>query len=197
MGQESSRPQISAFAGCRRALGFSDMRVGAIPTVVIDQHVTVMTMIEPRMFQVLRSAFLLLLTTALTPSLAVAETRISLRIEFEPSVTERLLDMGEWVTVSTFYYGEPATKTVPVDEIGQVYLGGEDIRIFPVNQTIVVGTALTAAPLDWVLDPQVNVNVFTSRFVDEFNLIDCSVVGGDISVDASAAYLINCKWLGE
>lgn len=156
-----------------------------------------MTMTKPRMFQLLRSFALLLVTTGLVPSLAVAETRISLRIEFEPSVSERLLDMGEWVTVSTFYYGEPATKTAPVDEIGEVYLGGEDIKIFPVNQTVVVGAALSAAPLDWVVEPQLNVNVFTSRFVDEFNLIDCSVVGGTVSAAVSADHLINCKWLGE
>ncbi len=144
-----------------------------------------------------RSLTLILLAVGLLPSLAAAETRISLRIEFEPSVTERLLAMGEWVTVSTFYYGEPATKTAPVDEIGQVYLGGEDIQIFPVNQTVVVGAALAAAPVDWVVEPQINVNVYTSRFVDEFNLIDCTIVGGAVLTAVSSDNAITCKWLGE
>ncbi len=122
---------------------------------------------------------------------------ITIRITFEPSVTKRLIAMGEWVTVSAFYFGDPARKDIPVDEMGQVYLGSEELRLYPVNQTIRLGGVLDGAPKEWTGEPRVNVNVFTSRFVDENNLINCGIVEDAVTVAAASDNLITCTWLGE
>ena len=131
-------------------------------------------------------------------SAAAEETRIAITLTIEPSALQRLLDMGEWVTVSAYYFGNAASDAAPVEEDGSVYLGGETFQVHPAeSQVIVLGGSIAAMPRDWVVAPEINVNVFTARYAAEDNLIDCDLVEGSVAEIAAAQNAISCRWLGE
>lgn len=126
------------------------------------------------------------------------ETRIAITLTIEPSALQRLIDMGEWVTVSAYYFGNAASDAAPVEEDGSVYLGGETYYVYPAaSQMIVLGGSIAAMPAGWVEQPEINVNVFTARYAAEDNLLDCDLVEGPVSVIAATPNVIACRWLGE
>jgi hypothetical protein len=125
-----------------------------------------------------------------------AENRIGIVITFDEATIARLNSLGEWVTVSAYYFGDPAREDAPTDEMGMVYLGHEEANIFPANQRIELGGFLDAAPLDWAVAPLVNVNVYSSRFVDENNILNCGLVEGPVAELAQADQAISCTLLG-
>ena len=128
---------------------------------------------------------------------ALAENdKISINISFDEPTIARLTSLGEWVTVSAYYFGDPAREDAPTDEMGMVYLGHEEATIFPANQRVELGGYLAGAPLDWVVAPLVNVNVYSSRFVDENNILDCGLVEGSVADLALAEQSISCTLLG-
>ena len=131
-------------------------------------------------------------------SIALAENdKISINISFDEPTIARLTSLGEWVTVSAYYFGDPAREDAPTDEMGMVYLGHEEATIFPANQRVELGGYLAGAPLDWVVEPLVNVNVYSSRFVDENNILDCGLVEGSVADLALAEQSISCTLLGR
>lgn len=130
-----------------------------------------------------------------TPTLA--ENRIRITISFDEATISRLTSLGEWVTVSAYYSGDPAREDAPTDEMGMVYLGHEEAQIFPANQTVELGGFLNGAPLDWVAAPLINVNVYSSRFVDENNILNCGIVDGPVAELAAAEQTISCTMLGN
>ena len=128
---------------------------------------------------------------------ALAENdKISINISFDEPTIARLTSLGEWVTVSAYYFGDPAREDAPTDEMGMVYLGHEEATIFPANQRVELGGYLAGAPLDWVVAPLVNVNVYSSRFVDENNILDCGLVEGPVAELSLAEQSISCTLLG-
>jgi hypothetical protein len=98
--------------------------------------------------------------------------------------------------VRAWYFGDPAVDSVPLDEMGLVYLGEEQATVYPVSQRIVLGGALSGAPVDRVIEPLINVNVFTARLSDQNNLLDCGLVEGPVSELAGAVQTIRCSLLG-
>ena len=142
--------------------------------------------------------YLLGLTCAISfASGALAENhKISINISFDEPTIARLTSLGEWVTVSAYYFGDPAREDAPTDEMGMVYLGHEEATIFPANQRVELGGYLAGAPLDWVVAPLVNVNVYSSRFVDENNILDCGLVEGPVAELSQAEQSISCTLLG-
>ena len=137
-----------------------------------------------------------LLCAVALASPSVAENRVGIVISFDEATIARLTSLGEWVTVSAYYFGDPAREDAPTDEMGMVYLGTEEATIFPANQRIELGGFLDAAPLDWTVAPLVNVNVYSSRFVDENNMLDCGLVEGLVADLAQADQAISCRLLG-
>lgn len=122
--------------------------------------------------------------------------KISIAISFDDATIARLTSLGEWVTVSAYYSGDPAREDAPTDEMGMVYLGHEEAQIFPKNQTVELGNFLAGAPLDWVTAPVVNVNVYSARFVDENNILNCGIVDGPVAELSAAVQTISCTLLG-
>lgn len=139
-----------------------------------------------------------LLLCALLASPALAqETTLTLDIRFDAASTTALQERGEMVVISAIYAGEPAPGNVlPVDEMGMVYLGAEDYTVYPLNQTIQIGHSLGAAPIGNVLEPMVNVNVYSARHTDENNLLDCGIVDGPTEPLSKQPQLISCKLIG-
>lgn len=134
---------------------------------------------------------------ALGGAAAAQDGGIALDLVFLDDSSARLVGMGEWVTVSVYYFGDAATPDAPQEEDGSVYLGGETLQVFPVDQRVTLGGALSAMPAGWTDVPRINVNVFTARFVAEDNLIDCGLVEGPVAEIAAAENVVECRWLEE
>lgn len=121
---------------------------------------------------------------------------VGIVINFDEATIARLTSLGEWVTVSAYYFGDPAREDAPTDEMGMVYLGHEEANIYPANQRIELGGFLDAAPLDWVVEPLVNVNIYSARFVDENNILNCGIVEGPVAALSAIDQTISCTLLG-
>ena len=76
--------------------------------------------------------------------------------------------------------------------MGMVYLGKEEAEIWPVDQTVTLGGSLGGAPLGWVTEPMVNVNVYSARLASDDNLLDCGLVDGPIAQARAAVSPIAC-----
>jgi|GEM_PF-913322 len=128
---------------------------------------------------------------------AAQETRLTLHISFDTASTTALQERGEMVVVSVVYTGEPATGNVlPLDEMGMLYLGAESYTVWPLDQTISIGSSLGAAPIGNVNEPLVNVNVYSARLTDDNNLLDCGIVDGPTDAMSKSTQEIACKLLG-
>ena len=141
--------------------------------------------------------YLLGLTCAISfASGALAENdKISINISFDEPTIARLTSLGEWVTVSAYYFGDPAREDAPTDEMGMVYLGHEEANIFPATQRVEIGGFLDAAPIEWVTEPLVNVNIYSARFVDENNILECGLVEGPVAALSAQDQTISCTLL--
>jgi hypothetical protein len=51
------------------------------------------------------------------------------------------------------------------------------------------------APLNWVVEPVINVNVFSARITDENNLLDCGIVEGPVAELQAQVQQITCRLL--
>ncbi|GAB1478430.1 hypothetical protein MASR2M74_09770 [Paracoccaceae bacterium] len=122
--------------------------------------------------------------------------RVTLKIGFDPAAAKALADMGEMVTVSSHFFGFPKEgATMQPDEMGMIPLGIEAITIHPGDAVIEVGGVLTTAPLDQVDEPLLNVNVFSARFVNEDNLLHCSLLPEESLSKLTGPQEITCKLL--
>ena len=128
---------------------------------------------------------------------ASAQESVTIELVLDPAAEAALQGRGEWIVVNAWYYGDPALDAVPMDEMGLVYLGEEEATIYPVSQQIVLGGMMAGAPRDWVIDPIVNVNVFSARMTDQNNLLDCGFVEGPQAELAAATQVISCSLLGQ
>ncbi len=139
-----------------------------------------------------------LLLTALLASPAMAqETNVTLHISFDAASATKLQETGEMVIVSSYFWGDPATGNVlPVNEMGQLYLGGEQVTVWPNEQTISIGHSLAGAPVGNVETPMVNVNVYSARISSEDNLLDCGIVDGPTDALSKSPQDITCKLIG-
>lgn len=128
---------------------------------------------------------------------ALADTpRVTLKITFDPAAAKALSEMGEMVTVSSHFFGFPKEgATMKPDEMGMITLGIEDMTVYPADATLEAGAVLMAAPLDQVVEPLLNVNVFSARHVAEDNLLDCGLLPEESLAKMSGPQEITCKLL--
>lgn len=139
--------------------------------------------------------FMALVLAGIGAAGAVA-AEVTIDLVLDPAAEAALLAREEWVVVSAWYFGDPAIDAVPMDEMGLVYLGEERATVFPVSQRIVLGGAMAGAPLEWVIEPIINVNVFTARMTDQNNLLNCGLVEGPVEEMEGAVQTIACSLLG-
>lgn len=139
----------------------------------------------------------LVLAALVAAGSAAAQDSVTLDLVLDAEVEATLQARGEWIIVNAWYYGDPAVDSVPMDEMGLVYLGEEKATVYPVSQRVVIGGYTAGAPRDWVLDPLVNVNVFSARLTDQNNLLDCGLVEGPVAELAGGVQTISCTLLGQ
>ena len=131
-----------------------------------------------------------------TPAMA-DDTHITLQITFDPAALAALQTRGEGVIISAHYAGEPnATSTMPLDEMGWIYIGAEQITINPEDRIVDIGAGLGGTALTMTDMPMVNVNVFSARFTDDDNLLDCGIVDGPVADYLGTTQTITCKLIG-
>lgn len=135
---------------------------------------------------------------ALLPLPALAEMPVRIELTFSSRAAQELAGLSEMVTVSAFYFGEPAPgATIEPGEEGLIFLGLEEHVIWPLPQTIVLGGNLAAMPVAQVVVPRVNVNIYSARFGAEDNLLDCGLLDGPVADFAGKPQVLACKLIGE
>ncbi len=60
-----------------------------------------------------------------------------------------------------------------------------------------LGGSLSAAPLDQVTEPMLNVNVFSARWTSDDNLIDCGFLDDKVATLSAAPQAVHCILIGE
>lgn len=120
------------------------------------------------------------------PAAPVGDFDVMFELGFTEHALSRLAELGETVTISAMYYGEPLPEAAAAmaEADGPFYVVGTyEATVSPVNQSITLSGAgidpamlanLTGAPL-------VNVNIFTSRTRHPDNLITCALIDGDVA----------------
>ncbi|MFT4151614.1 MAG: hypothetical protein QM656_15540 [Paracoccaceae bacterium] len=127
---------------------------------------------------------------------ALADSRIPIHVTFDPEAAKQLAQMGEMVTISAHFYGEAKPdSTLEPDEMGEITLGLEEFTVAPRDVTVDTGASLAVAPAEQVAVPMLNVNVWTARYADENNLLDCGIVDGAVAELTGKVQEIACKLL--
>ena len=73
----------------------------------------------------------------------------------------------------------------------------EDLTLHPGPVRVAVGSNLSVGPMDQVTVPYMNVNVFSARWTDEDNLLDCEFLDDVVAKLAAMPQTIHCKLIGE
>lgn len=140
----------------------------------------------------------LILTALLATPAMAQETTVTLHISFDAASATKLQGSGEMIIVSSYFWGDPATGNVlPVNEMGQLYLGAEQATVWPNEQTISIGHSLIGGPIGNVETPMVNVNVYSARITSDDNLLDCGIVDGPTDALSKSTQEISCKLIGN
>lgn len=140
----------------------------------------------------------LVLAFAVLPLPALADGLVRIDLTLSPRAMAELASQAEMVTVSGFFWGEPAPgATIEPDGMGQIFLGTEDHTVWPVPQQVALGVNFGLMPRAQVVTPFLNVNVFSARYASEDNLLDCTLVDGAVADLAGTVQTVHCKLIGE
>jgi YARHG domain len=123
---------------------------------------------------------------------------IELRIELSPAASKKLVDNAESIHVSAEYYGN--SKRSEADNApGDVRLGDEEFNMLPGAPATIPARTFDRKMLDRIYDrtPVVNVNVYSSRNVFKYNIVDCASLQAPVVDLAKHAQPIFCKLIGE
>ena len=135
--------------------------------------------------------------TLLAGTAALADT-VTVELTFSDRALAELQSRGEAVILASNWIGEPAEGVTTADpETGMVYLQWEELTIYPGPATLVLGANLSAAPLDQVIEPVLNLNVFSARWTDDKNLLACGVLDGPLSQLVGSIHKLTCKLIRE
>jgi hypothetical protein len=135
---------------------------------------------------------------ALLVGTATLADTVTVELAFSDKALAELQQRGEAVILRTNWIGEPAEGATLTDpETGMVYLQWEELTIYPGPATLVLGASLSAAPLDQVIEPTLNLNVFSARWTDENNLLACDVLDGPLSQLVGSPHKLTCRLIGE
>lgn len=135
--------------------------------------------------------------TLMVGTAALAET-VTVELAFSDKALAELQARGEGVILGSNWIGEPAEGATLTDpETGMVYLQWEELTIHPGPATLVLGANLSAAPLDQVVEPVLNLNVYSARWTGDNNLLDCDLLDGPLSELVGPPHKLTCKLIGE
>ena len=138
-----------------------------------------------------------LIALALCWPVTVLADGFDIKVRFDDRTTLTLAQIGERVVVSAFYFGDPSAKgAAHADEMGQIWLGNEDVEIDSLDQTVHLKAALDAKGLGWIKGPpRVNINIFSARHADPNNLLNCEIFEDDIAVAQARTPVLRCVML--
>ena len=143
-------------------------------------------------------ALCLAVALAALPLPVFADGLVRIDLTLSPRAMAELAGQAEMMTVSAFFWGEPAPgATIEPDGMGQIFLGAEDHIIWPLPQQVALGANFGTMPRAEVVAPMLNVNVFSARFANEDNLLDCGLVDGAVADLADTVQTVHCKLIGE
>lgn len=152
------------------------------------------------------AAAAMVVAAAWSADTASAETRSAVPnyrvvVTLSPAAAREMATKREEIIVSASYYGEP-TKTAKkeADEMGQIDLGGEDVRLGSAGGTAaMVGKGFRAARIVHVVgrEAHLNLNVYSARRSGPDNLLDCDFFDDTVKLAESKPIAIHCKLIGE
>lgn len=135
-------------------------------------------------------------TAAADPEPTRSPYSFEVNLALTPRAAEMLASRDETVNVAVMYYGEPVSETSPgVDDHGvEVGLGRDDVEVAPQNALVAApGTGFDSTYISSVQgDPEVLVNVYSSRKTHENNLLDCGIYQGPIAMARKKPVDIKC-----
>jgi hypothetical protein len=135
-------------------------------------------------------------TVAPIPEATRSPYSFELNLALTPRAAEMLASRDETVNVAVMYYGEPVSETAPgIDEHDmEIGLGRDDIEVAPQNALVTApGTGFDATNITSVKgEPEVLVNVYSSRKTHENNLLDCGIYQGPIAMAQKKPVEIKC-----
>jgi hypothetical protein len=141
-----------------------------------------------------------LLGVAAQPALTLAARAQSVTIDltFSEKAQTELTSRGEGVAVAGYWSGEPLPGSgLPEGEPGGFFLLSETVVMQAVPSRVVLGANYASVPIDRVTEPQLNVSVYTDRWTDEYNLIDCGFLDAPVAELAAAPQKLHCTLIGE
>lgn len=141
---------------------------------------------------------------ALAGHAAAADTGplgFDMNITLSPKAATELQKSKEGITVSARYYGDPTSAaTRHANEVGQIDLGGEELRL-PARggPARVTGQGVKTYRLHWTRGaPKVNVNAFSSRLSHADNILSCDLIDGDVAQAVKAQPVeLHCALITE
>lgn len=139
------------------------------------------------------------LVFASLPALAdVKPPFYSMSVSLSGKASQKLKSSGETIHIAAMYFGT-AKPGVQGDEVGQIQLGREETDLAKPGSVRLGKIWLKRADLKKIIErePQLLINVYTSRKVFEDNLLDCGIFQGGVSVAAGKPIRIACKLIGE
>lgn len=125
------------------------------------------------------------------------EHGFDIQLTLTPRTADKLAAMGEQVTVSAMFFGDPRPGA-PVEEgMGEIRLGEDTIDVAPANAVVVVtGAGFDPKRISEIEGPpQVLINVYTARKAHGDNLIDCGIYQGPIKMAQEKPVAIECDLL--
>lgn len=130
-----------------------------------------------------------------------AAPRWEVSVTLSPAAAKKLAAGKEEIVLSAAYYGEPTKAAAKkADEIGQIDLGQEELRLGSAGGRVVfVGKGFKADRLGWVVgrEARVNLNVYSARKSSPDNLLDCELFEDTMAVAQAKPVAIACKLIGE
>ena len=110
----------------------------------------------------------------------------------------KLAESHEQVHINGHYFGE-ARRASDGDEMGEVHLGDEDKDVPGAGSYSMGKARIDAKGMAKIKakEPDLLINVYTSRKVFPDNLFDCGIFQDQVSVAAKSGIAIACKLIGE
>ena len=140
-------------------------------------------------------------TARAAPGGDVGPYGFAVHVTLSPKAAAKLSRLRETITISASYFGDPAPRAQShTDEVGQIDLGRQQIEISGAGGAGVIdGHRLRRARLAWLAkpQPQVNVNVYSSRHSGPDNLLDCAFFQDLVAVARRRPMELSCKLIGE
>lgn len=130
-----------------------------------------------------------------------AAPRWQVSVTLSPKAAEKLAAGKEEIIAAAYYYGEPTKAAAKkADEIGQIDLGQEELRLGSAGGTVVfVGKGFKADRLGWVVgrEARINLNVYSARKSSPDNLLACDLFEDTVAVATAKPVVVACKLIGE